>query len=121
LCDRIALLDKGRIIACGSVGELRLTSRQDDRYWLKVRGLTEPTFQALHRVDGVVSCTRVSQTDEVVDLRIILRQNSRALAESLQHLVYQRAEILGCTLEEEQFEEVFRSLLQTVGPTPTPR
>lgn len=38
LCDRIAIMDKGRILACGTMDELRAALDLKERYHLRVRG-----------------------------------------------------------------------------------
>jgi len=117
LCNRIAIINKGKMIACGSVEELRFLSRQDEQYRLKVRGLSEENVRRLKRVHGVVNCTEVARYDGIVEIEMRLRKDTNALSESLQRIVGEHSNILCCTLEEENFEDVFRNLLQD-GETP---
>lgn len=47
LCDRVAILDRGRVRACGTLAELRGLLRGGQRYEIVVRGLAQPQ-QALN-------------------------------------------------------------------------
>ncbi len=49
LCDRIAILDHGRVRACGTLTELHGLVRQGQRYEVLVRGLGAPAQAALTR------------------------------------------------------------------------
>ncbi len=115
LCGRIAIMNKGKMAACGTLEELRSISRLHERYRLRVRGLSEEGLGALRRVDGVMDCAKLLQNNGVVEFSFHIRRGSRALSEALRQMLEARCEILRCTLEEEKLEEVFSSLLQSEG------
>jgi ABC-2 type transport system ATP-binding protein len=56
LCQRIAIMDKGRIRACGTIPELRKVLRKGERYKLHISGLSE----GLHdKLAGMVASLNV--------------------------------------------------------------
>lgn len=118
LCDRVAIMNKGRIVASGSIGELRFVLRPYDRYRLKLRGLRDRTLDKIEEVPGMVNCAKISQEEGVVEVEIDLKRESNALSETLQHILEDRCDILACTLEEERIEDLFTNLLRQVGDTP---
>lgn len=119
LCDRLAIMNKGKLVACGNIGELRLVLRPYDRYRLKLRGLRDRTLESIEEVPGMINCTKVFREDGVTEVEIDIRRDSHALSETLRHLLGDRCDILACTLEEERIEDLFTNLLRQVGSAPT--
>jgi ABC-2 type transport system ATP-binding protein len=113
LCDRMAIMHKGKIIACGSVAELRWLSTPYEQYRLKVRGLSEQQLQQLNHLYGVTGCTKVSQQDGIVELILQMRKETNALSKVLHCVVQARCDILYCTIEEEKLEHVFSHFVQS--------
>ncbi len=66
LCDRLAIVDRGRILAIGTPSELRRRVQQESIFELEVDRL-EPDPSALGALPGVLSA--VVSTDEAVDGR----------------------------------------------------
>lgn len=117
ICGRIAIMNKGKVAACGTLEELRSLSRQHERYRLRVQGLSEEGLRELRRVRGVMDCAKLSQDNGVVELRLHTDRGSNALSEALKQIFQARCEVLCCTLEEDKLEAVFSHLLQS-GETP---
>lgn len=115
LCDRVALINKGKLIACGTLGQLRLSSRQHHRYRLRVKDLSDRCFEKLSGVPGIVKCSKISHIDGIADVALNLRKDSTALSETLRQVLQERCDILSCVLEEEPLEEVFTRLIHTEG------
>jgi ABC-2 type transport system ATP-binding protein len=118
LCDRLAIMNRGRMIACGTVADLRAVSRQHQTYRLRVRGLADGNFRELTRIHGVVACTKLWQIDGTAEIKLDLQGDSPALSEALRQMLEGRGQIVSCTLEEERFDEVFGNIVQQgEGPT----
>jgi ABC-2 type transport system ATP-binding protein len=56
LCDRIAVMNEGRIVACGSAAELKNRTWAERVYELEVQDLSPEAVDGLHAVRGVASC-----------------------------------------------------------------
>lgn len=57
LCDRIAIMNRGRICACGTLDELRQTLDLQAHYRLRVRGFREEVRASLQRCVGSLQVT----------------------------------------------------------------
>ena len=112
LCDHIAILKRGGLIACGTQEELRLVSGRHERYRLHVRGLSDQMLHCLGQLQGVVRCHRVSQDNGIAEIELHLVKDSHALTVTLDRMLQERCGILRCTLEEEHFEDVFIHLVR---------
>ncbi|MED7931219.1 ABC transporter ATP-binding protein [Nonomuraea sp. LP-02] len=82
LCDRVAVMRKGRLVADLPTRELLASFRERDRYEIRVEGTAPPGFDAVTR-DGVATISvRVSHPGEVYDVVERLRSQG-AVLESL--------------------------------------
>lgn len=61
LCDRVAIMDKGRIRACGTIAELRRMLRQGRHYTLRIGGFSRT---ALSRLEELVVDLQITPLDE---------------------------------------------------------
>ncbi len=111
ICDRIAIMDRGRAIARGSVGEMRSLLQNQEECELEIRGLSDTMLVALKRLDGVVECTRTAQHDSVSTVRLRFTSRTAVLPEILRDVVFLGGEIRGCALRELPLEDIFMSVV----------
>jgi len=71
LCDRIAIMDRGRLRACGTLAELRTALGLAERYRLEVRGF-RPSLQAAlaSRVTGL-QLSHLNGTEAVFEFEVL--------------------------------------------------
>jgi ABC-2 type transport system ATP-binding protein len=111
LCGRVAIMDRGKIIASGQISELKRSIQNCQRYFLKLRELTESDLAALRKIEGVLEAYVLSRNEEGVEVRIdFLEEN--ILSEILAFLLQSGGKILSCTRQEISLEEVFCSHFQ---------
>ncbi len=112
LCDRLAIMDHGRVIALGSVKELRSVFQTHEECQLKVRNLPEAVLTQLEHIEGVLSCklTRNANEDQTLELKVSNR--AQVLPRLLQIIVSSGAEIYDCQLKELPLEEIFTHALK---------
>ncbi len=105
LCDRIAIMDRGKLIAQGSLDELR--SMLDERDLLRLSGEFDPAAarHALHPLEGV----EVVQADESL-LILSVTEASRRLPAIFAALDGERTEVRGATLSQPNLESLFIKL-----------
>jgi ABC-2 type transport system ATP-binding protein len=105
LCDRLAIIDHGRIIAQGTLGELRAMVAERDV--LELSGKFDParSREALGRIDGV----EVAQAEEG-SLRLTIQGATRKLPELFAALAAAGAEVRETTLTQPSLESLFIKL-----------
>ncbi|MFC2071725.1 ATP-binding cassette domain-containing protein [Chloroflexota bacterium] len=107
ICDRVAILDHGRLITSGRVQELRSLFQKHERCELEVRYPPENLIEHLSLTDGVLDCHRVLQTNGVLHLELALLNRAVALPQVLQLIVRGGGEVCDCRLTEPPLEEIF--------------
>jgi ABC-2 type transport system ATP-binding protein len=110
LCERIGLLNRGRLQYQGTVDELRTALDPHETYTLSVRGLSDEVLEALRSRSGVKECRPSLPGDGQVDLELVFARKAISLSDVLSHILSSRAEILKCTRREPSIEEIFRSI-----------
>jgi ABC-2 type transport system ATP-binding protein len=105
LCDRLAIIDRGQIIAHGTLADLRAQVGGRDTLRLSGSFDAEKARQALVAIEGV----EVLQVDSDL-LRLALPQASRHLARLLDALVESGAEVRETVLSQPSLESLFIQL-----------
>lgn len=105
ICDRVAIMDKGHIIACGTEKELRERVSKDEKIVIKGTNITPELIQELSLHPRI---TRVESKEEIVELYLPSAQNE------LQDLLFIFAKhegVIGSlNIEEPDLETLFLSL-----------
>ena len=105
LCDKIAIIDRGRIIASGTLGELHGMVAESDVVRCTGRFDPEKAREALRRLTGV----EVVQA-EAGSLRIAVPEASRRLPELFAALAEAGAEVRETTMTQPSLESLFIKL-----------
>lgn len=111
LCDRVAVLYHGRILASGTVGALRLAHRRD-RCFLEVGGLDLKRHQELARIPGVVDLQAIAHTGDTITLHVGLADRQAVLPSLLQAVVMAGGYVYNCNVQERPLEEIFAELVR---------
>ena len=105
LCDRIAIMDGGKIIAQGTKDELRLLIGDKDIIRAKVSNADQEKISALKNLKEVEGATL---KDEAVD--VISSHGRKALPEVISFLIDKGVEIHSIEIQEPDLESVFLHL-----------
>ena len=116
LCDRLAIVDHGRILAIGTSAELKKRVQRESIFLLEVDRLPGGTA-ALSRVPGVVSAVKPSASDlgaaadrQTVQVKLTLADDA-ALAGVVAELGRMHAAIVALAKSEPTLEDVFVELV----------
>jgi ABC-2 type transport system ATP-binding protein len=108
LCDRVAIIDQGKILACDTPLELKQTLQRDVIFRLRVTYLPEAASQVCH-IDGVRQCIH-RHGEEHTELDLILDAED-VLALVIAALSAQKARLLSLEKREPTLEGVFVDLV----------
>lgn len=121
LCHRVAFIQDGRIVAAGSVADLRATIGYGTRCTLRLRGASTdpgPLIHAIPDVGGVrltdLRPAAVAITDGATHQVELLLATDDALAAVLRTLIGADVDVLACETGEVSLEEIY---IRTLGPT----
>jgi ABC-2 type transport system ATP-binding protein len=105
LCDKLAIIDHGKIIATGTLKELRAMLGERDLIRLTGHFNPETVFEPLSRIDGV---ELVQATDDTVTLAV--PNGSARLSDIFNALASSGAEVHETTLTQPSLETLFIKL-----------
>jgi len=112
LCNRIALLHHGQIIACGDFGHLRSLASTGERYRLAVRKLSDDKLQGIARnVEAAVPIT-VTQVNGVCEFDVEFPLGRECFPRLIRAIVSAGGDVLKCTSLEASFDDVFHALIE---------
>ena len=112
LCDRLAIMHHGKIVALGSIRELRAFFQTYDGCELKVRHCSEAILSQLRLIDGVQDCHITNQYDGISNLELKISNRSTVLPRVLQIMVHSDVEICDCQIKDLPLDEIFVHALQ---------
>ena len=116
LCDRVAIMQSGRIVVCDSPARLQQGFSGVETYVLKVAGFTAAHRRQLSALDGVVACNTGAMVDGCVDVELHVHKGGDVLSAALAVLITERGTILGCDRRIVPFERIFSTIVQEGGP-----
>ncbi len=111
LCERVAVMDRGRIVASGALRELKEMAQPRDTYTISVRNVPETRLRELERIEGVERPVRITSGHGTSEIEMHLRHGAGALAHVLRALVEAGGEIERCVCVEPTFDDAFQTIL----------
>ena len=110
LCDRLALVRAGRVVAEGTVDELRSPLGHGLRCDLRVADMPPDLPDVLRRLPGVMAI-EVGQNGGQSALRLVLGDDRSVLALVLRETIERGGEVFGCATREPTLEDVYVATL----------
>jgi len=111
LCDRVAIIDKGRILAVGSPQELKATLKGKSSIEIDIEGNNVQSLMvSLEKLDGVLSVAssymRINHRD-AVRVRVICDSPREILPDIINRIIEEKLNILYINPQEPTLEDVF--------------
>ncbi len=116
MCDRVAIIDKGKIVALGTPQELKALVREAVVLDLNVKGISDQGIQALKGISGVENVvSRDDPESGLSHLRLQTDGRNRVVSEVIESCVKSRVKVLSFQAAEPTLEDVFIKLVGTDG------
>jgi ABC-2 type transport system ATP-binding protein len=107
LCDRVAIIDRGKILACEAPENLKRRVKKDSIFHLEVEGLD--SWEGLREIEGVKQLVSAAR-DGYTELRFILEQED-AISQVLGRIAERGSRVLYLKKTEPTLEDVFIELV----------
>jgi|RhiMetdeSRZDD1v2_1073273.scaffolds.fasta_scaffold192117_2 ABC-2 type transport system ATP-binding protein len=118
LCHRVALIRAGRVVAQGSIDQLRQALHHGVRRELHLRHMPPELPDTLRRLSGVLSL-EVSRVEGLHVLDMAMSDEGALLAAVLRETIESGAEVYECRTRQASLEEIYLHTLGGVAqPTP---
>lgn len=113
LCDRVFIINDGKLIAQGTVDEIRTLAdlREVDEFKVEIKGSHFTPSTAIEQHPDV-SNIQIESTTFGTNILLTARRESDALTILLQEIINSGTTILSCTTEERSFDDVFCSVIE---------
>lgn len=111
-CDRVVIINKGRISAEDATDNLTSRSKGNERYYLEIAGEAQDAVRALREVPDVVEVTRSGdpQRDDVVRLFVDASMHRDIRADLAAKVVAEGLGLLELRRHEMSLEDIFHEL-----------
>lgn len=111
ICDRVGIFVKGKLIACGDIGELGKQLRNEGYYSLNVQAepADEKLYALLRGVEGVYAVTPETNGSIKIESRQDVRQ------EVLRLLVQEQYDLTQLRQEGGDLDEIYRKFFEKAG------
>jgi len=105
ICDRVAIMDFGKVIALGTIEELIDSISKNNKISIEFTDLSDAVKSVVEKTQGVIK----SEKDGNV-LHIKMQKDEKYLSELVENLVNNHIKIKALTLEKSNLETVFLQL-----------
>jgi ABC-2 type transport system ATP-binding protein len=111
MCDRVAIIDRGKIIACAPPHELKKLVQDDVVFTLRVKASPADSFDFMRKAKGVRTFSASKSIDgATADLKLILDSES-VIADLMSELASRKVELISLSKATPTLEDVFVKLV----------
>ena len=111
LCDRVAILRRGRLVAQGSQAELARAAQAGVHYEIRVRGVDPDAAARLRRIAGVRECRLEPGENGIGTLWVSLEDEAERIHGVLRAVLAGRGRVERCDRHEPSLESVFHQVV----------
>lgn len=113
LCDRVALMHRGRLAAVGAIDELRASVRRVDVFTVVVSGVDEATLGSMAaRAGGLVSREAIVRSD-TISMEVSFPLGSAGFPRLVRLIVEAGGDLVSCDHRSPTFEDAFHAVVET--------
>lgn len=116
LCDRVAIMHRGRLQGVDRVNHLRKMIREENCYQMEVAGLSPSALEYLNHLDGLLDLSiEQPAPDGSVKIELNLRDSHKHLPTILKALLERGGQMESLQAKKPSLEEVFQRLTESDG------
>lgn len=114
LCDRIAIIDKGRIRACGTLNDLEKQIPPNEICNLEIKGISKDILTKLSDMEGISEISTHFSSD-IAYVEIQLSKSEALLPQIIERIVNNGGKIRACSIKKPDLNEIFMNLVDKRG------
>ena len=114
LCDRIAIIDKGRIRACGTLNDLEKQISSNEICNLEIKGISKNILEKLSDMEGISKISTQFSSD-IAYVEIQLSNRETLLPQIIERIMNNGGKIRACNLKRPDLNEIFMNLIDRKG------
>jgi ABC-2 type transport system ATP-binding protein len=112
LCDRVAIMNHGRVLACSPAEDIKRRISARLRYTLRVRRLAPEVLAPLRGAPGVADLCMADANSHGVELQLLLADEDTCLPGLIREIVTLGGDIVHCQSQGLSLEEAFVQMVQ---------
>lgn len=113
MCDRLAIMNHGHVIALGAVDELRSTFQTYHSCELEVKGLSDTVVSDLRNIDGIQECIVTPQQDGFSEIELRFTNRLVVMPQVIKTMSSGNVEICNCQVIELPIDDIFTRAIQS--------
>ncbi len=111
VCNRVLILNRGRIVAKGTADEIRKELKGDVRYSLEVKASDPDRVKStVEKLESVNEIIKIEKNDDLIDLKVSVEYEGKAGEELFDWAVANNYKIISMIPEKVSLEDIFIKL-----------
>jgi ABC-2 type transport system ATP-binding protein len=115
LCDRVAIMNHGQVVACGPTEEIKRRLAVHQEYRLRVAHLPATALDGLRAIPGVAGLRWTTSGPHGLNVELLLENEAGALPEVIRSIVSQGGDVQHCDALGFSLEQAFVQLVNDGG------
>lgn len=111
LCDRVAIMNRGRIVTVGTIPELRTIFQKQDKCRLVVKNCASDLPHRINSLPGVAWCGQPARHNGTISWELFLSDRKLAVPELMRLIVTDGGDVCDCNITEASLEEILVTAL----------
>lgn len=114
LCDRLAIINEGKIVFCGSLTKLRHTSTAKQKFELTVGGLSKEKLSEICRHPSVsaLAIESAGLSGEELTVGFAVTNGNNPLSHFIKNIFSNGGSLISCKQTEARLEEIFTNMIK---------
>lgn len=112
LCDRVAILNRGELVKCGSLGDIEAVTKESIQYEIEAKNLTDDVIEQIRRLRWIHDCKKTFHMNGKTGIMITLDTEDESIHLVLQAIMRNNGYIVRCDRREPSFNESFDRIIK---------